>query len=295
MASSADEEKAKQYWMEAEKKLKSSNSFMSSIFKSGSSKLDEAAELFQKAGNLFKIAKNWTSAGRSYCNAAEIQLKQDSKHEAATMYNEASNSYRKSDPNEALNCLLKTVDIYIDMGRLIMAAKQYQAIAELYETEIVDMPNAIIYYEKAADLYKTEENNAAANKCLLKVAQFASELEQYGKAIEIYEQIAISSSENPLLKYGAKDHYFRAAICHLCIDVINCQQAVTRYETSLAGFRDSRESKFLKQLVAAVEEESGDAFTNAIKEYDTISRLDNWCVKLLSKVKKGVEDEPDLK
>jgi hypothetical protein len=33
MASSADEEKAKQYWMEAEKKLKSSNSFMSSIFK----------------------------------------------------------------------------------------------------------------------------------------------------------------------------------------------------------------------------------------------------------------------
>jgi hypothetical protein len=31
------------------------------------------------------------------------------------MYNEASNSYRKSDPNEALNCLLKTVDIYIDM------------------------------------------------------------------------------------------------------------------------------------------------------------------------------------
>ena len=54
-------------------------------------------------------------AGRSYCNAAEIQLKQDSKHEAATMYNEGSNCYRKSDPNEALNCLLKTVDIYIDM------------------------------------------------------------------------------------------------------------------------------------------------------------------------------------
>jgi hypothetical protein len=31
------------------------------FFRSGSSKLDEAAELFQKAGNLFKIAKNWTS------------------------------------------------------------------------------------------------------------------------------------------------------------------------------------------------------------------------------------------
>lgn len=41
-----------------------------------------------------------------------------------------------------------------------MAAKQYQSIAELYETDVVDMPNAILYYEKAADLFKTEENNA---------------------------------------------------------------------------------------------------------------------------------------
>lgn len=41
-----------------------------------------------------------------------------------------------------------------------MAAKQFQIIAELYETDIVDIPNAIIFYEKAADLFKTEENNA---------------------------------------------------------------------------------------------------------------------------------------
>jgi hypothetical protein len=41
-----------------------------------------------------------------------------------------------------------------------MAAKQFQIIAELYETDIVDIPNAIVYYEKAADLFKTEENNA---------------------------------------------------------------------------------------------------------------------------------------
>lgn len=32
MASSADEEKAKQFWLEAEKKLKSSSSVFSSIF-----------------------------------------------------------------------------------------------------------------------------------------------------------------------------------------------------------------------------------------------------------------------
>ena len=41
-----------------------------------------------------------------------------------------------------------------------MAAKQYQTIAELYETDVVDVHNATTYYEKAADLFKTEENNA---------------------------------------------------------------------------------------------------------------------------------------
>ena len=41
-----------------------------------------------------------------------------------------------------------------------MAAKQYQTIAELFESDLVDIPNAMTYYEKSADLFKTEENNA---------------------------------------------------------------------------------------------------------------------------------------
>ncbi len=106
------------------------------------------------------MCKNWTAAGKSFCHAAEIQLKQNTKHEAATMYNEAANSYKKASPEDALNCLLKSCDIYIDMGRFVMAAKQYQTIAELFESEVVDIPNAIIYYDKSADLFKTEENNA---------------------------------------------------------------------------------------------------------------------------------------
>ena len=47
-------------------------------------------------------------------------------------------------------------------------------------------------------------------------------------------KIGASSADNPLLKYGAKDHYFRAAICHLCLDVINCQVIIyIRYNTLL--------------------------------------------------------------
>ena len=78
------------------------------------------------------------------------------------------------------------------------------------------------------------------------MAQFAAQLEKYPRAIEIYEQIGTASIENPLLKYGARDHFFRAGMCHLCIDHLNCQQAISRYESILASFNDSRESNFLK-------------------------------------------------
>ena len=39
-----------------------------------------------------------------------------------------------------------------------------------------------------------EESNAAANKCMLKVAQYAAQLENYPRAIEIYEQVSLLSS-----------------------------------------------------------------------------------------------------
>ena len=81
------------------------------------------------------------------------------------------------------------------------------------------------------------------------MAQYAAQLEKYNRAIEIYEQIGTASIENPLLKYGARDHFFRAGLCHLCIDHLNCQQAISRYESILASFNDSRESTFLKVIL----------------------------------------------
>lgn len=90
---------------------------------------------------------------------------------------------------EAAACLEKAIDICTDMGRFSMAAKHYQNIAEMYETEAVDLERAINNYEKAADYFMTEENKSSANKCKLKVAQYAAQLEDYNRAIKIYEEV----------------------------------------------------------------------------------------------------------
>ncbi len=64
------------------------------------------------------MAKNWIAAGKAFCQAADIQVKQNAKHEAANMFNEAANAFKKASPEEAVNCLLKSCDIYIDMVSL---------------------------------------------------------------------------------------------------------------------------------------------------------------------------------
>lgn len=75
------------------------------------------------------------------------------------------------------------------MGRFTMAAKHHQTIAEMYESEAVDLERAVHHFEQAADYFKGEESISSANKCLLKVAQYAAQLKNYEKAIQIYEQV----------------------------------------------------------------------------------------------------------
>ncbi|CAG5135740.1 unnamed protein product [Candidula unifasciata] len=287
------EQKAVMLIAEAEKKLKSVKGLFSSLF-GGGSKQEEACELYVRAANAFKMAKKWPQAGKAFEEAAQLQLALGSKHEAATHYVDAGNCYRKGDPNAAVSAFYKAIEIYTDMGRFTIAAKHHVTVAEIYETELSDMEKAVHNYEQAADYYKGEESNSSANKCLLKVAQFSATLEKYERAIEIYEQVATSCMDNSLLKYSAKDHFFRASICHMCMDTVNAQVAVKKYEEMFPAFADARECKLVKKLLQAVEDDSVDQFTEALKEFDSISRLDPFLTTLLLRVKKQLNAEPDL-
>ncbi|CAH0562040.1 unnamed protein product [Brassicogethes aeneus] len=290
---SSNEQKAQALIAEAEKKV-STKGFFGSLF-GGSNRLEDAVDCYQRGANLFKMAKNWDSAGSAFCEAASLHLRSGSRHDAATNFVDAANCYKKSDINKAVTNLLKAIEIYTDMGRFTMAAKHHQTIAEMYETDAVDLERAVQHYEQAADYFRGEESNSYANKCLLKVAQYAAQLENYEKAIQIYQDVAASALESSLLKYSVKEYYFRAALCHLCVDVLNAQHALERYNQTYPAFQDSREFKLLKTLIEHIEEQSVDGFTDAVKDYDSISRLDQWYTTILLRIKKQLNESPDLR
>ncbi|KAM9840195.1 N-ethylmaleimide-sensitive factor attachment protein, beta b isoform 2-T2 [Aulostomus maculatus] len=257
MDNSGKEKEAIQLMADADKKVKSSGSFLGGMFGGGHHKVEEACEMYCRAANMFKMAKNWS---------------------------------------EAIKCLNAAIDIYTDMGRFTIAAKHHISIAEIYESDLVDIEKAIAHYEQAADYYKGEESNSSANKCLLKVGAYCAQLEQYQKAIEIYEQVGANTMDNPLLKYSAKEYFFKAALCHFIVDELNAKIAVEKYEEMFPAFSESRECKLLKKLLEAHEEQNSEAFTEAVKEFDSISRLDQWHTTLLLRIKKTIQgDEGDLK
>ncbi|RXM34044.1 Beta-soluble NSF attachment protein [Acipenser ruthenus] len=113
MDNSGKEKEALALIAEAEKKMKSSQSFFANMF-----------------GFVYQSE---VSAGNAFAQAAQLHLQQQSKHDAATSFIDAGNAFKKADPQEAINCLNRAIEIYTDM--------------------------AIAHYEQAADYYKGEESN----------------------------------------------------------------------------------------------------------------------------------------
>ncbi|RWR78999.1 alpha-soluble NSF attachment protein [Cinnamomum micranthum f. kanehirae] len=262
------------------------------------SKYEDAGDLYDKAANFYKLAKSWDKAGAVYIKLANCHLKLESKHEAASAFVDAANCYKKTSGQEAITCLNQAVNMFLEIGRLNMAARYCKEIGELYEAE-QNFEQSINFFERAADLFQSEEVTTSANQCKQKVAQFAAQLEQYPKAVEIFEEIARQSMNNNLLKYSVKGILLNAGICQLCRgDVVAITNSLERYQELDPTFSGTREYKFLADLAASMDEEDAETFTNTIKEFDSMTRLDAWKTTLLLRVKNALkakeEEEDDL-
>ncbi|XP_078439905.1 alpha-soluble NSF attachment protein 2 [Wolffia australiana] len=277
--------KGEEFEKKAEKKLAGWGLF--------GSKYEDAAELLDRAANSYKLAKSWDKAGTAYTKLANIHIKLDSKHEAASAFVDAANCYKKVSSQDAARCLDQAVNFLLEIGRLNMAAKHCKDLGEVYEAE-QNFEKAIDFYERAADLYQSEESTTSANQCKQKVAELSAQLEQYPKAIEIYEAIARHSLNNNLLKYSVKGYLLNAGLCQLCRgDVVAITNALERYQDLDPTFSGTREFKLLTDLAAAVDEEDVGKFTAVVAEFDSMTRLDPWKTTLLLRAKNELKAKED--
>ena len=115
------------------------------------SKYEDAAEMFSKAANLFKVAKNCAlparesvaklhahpparatgdEAAEAFYEIAQCHLKLNSAHEAAEAYKDAAVCYKKTNLGRAIEHYKEAVQIHIDTGKFTTAAKLQKEIAD---------------------------------------------------------------------------------------------------------------------------------------------------------------------
>eukprot|EP00775_Hariotina_reticulata_P010459 gene10459-10617_t len=273
--------KGQEYFQQAQKKLKSFSFF--------GNKNEEAAELLEKAANYYKLGKAWKEATEAYRQLAQIQIKQDSKHDAANAYVEGAKCAMKVAPGEAVGLLQSAVHLYTDMGRLNMAARQLRDIAEAQEKQGLK-EEAIQFYTQAADLFATENGTSDANKCRIKVAELSAELERYQQSEDIYVDVARACTENNLLKFSAKGYLLQAGICALCYASDDDMQIkLEQYKDIDLQFSGSREANLLDTCSSALSACDDKAFATAIAEFDSLTRLDAWKTNMLLRVKRRLQ------
>ncbi|RKP24515.1 soluble NSF attachment protein, partial [Syncephalis pseudoplumigaleata] len=208
----------------------------------GGNKYEEAAELYGRAANQFKLAKLWKEAGDCFYRQADMQTRIQERDEAAPTFVAASKCYKKSNPEDAVAALKMAIEILTERGRFHAAAAHQKEVAQIYESDLINIEAAMEAYQIAADWYGGEEATAQANACLLKVAEFAAQLEQYERAIEKFEQVARANVDNQLTKWSLKDYFLKAGLCQLCLkDTDGLQRALACYQDMDLTFGSTRE------------------------------------------------------
>jgi len=99
----------------------------------------------------------------------------------------------------------EAVSMLAEEGRINQAARLRKEIAETLEQQY-ELEQAVIEYEKAAQLYEMEDSVSFANQCYVKAADIMimGKEVNFEKAIQTYERVIVEYMKKDILKASAK-------------------------------------------------------------------------------------------
>jgi tetratricopeptide (TPR) repeat protein len=165
------------------------------------------------------------------------------------------------------------------------------AIAQIYDTELVDYPNSIEYYSQAVEV----DDNSGVYKIHMEIARLNSELEFFEIAKKSYETAGDLCIDHDLLRWNIKNIYFMATLCGICIEKMNFLPSYEEYKQKATKFNGTLENKLIEGIFESLKEENVDMFVAAITEYEKLTgQLPTEKIKLLLHIKKAMASEDEL-
>ncbi|PTB79244.1 vesicle fusion protein [Trichoderma longibrachiatum ATCC 18648] len=273
------------------------------LFKEAAQAYERQGQKFQRsASGLTRISVRFSAildiqAGKTHERAAEVREKNLKElTDAADSYVEASDAYRRDDPEAAIRCRERAFALIqqsTSESKQTRMSRVKEILGQIYEHDLKDLKRAREAYKEAAErLPKARELNA--NKLWTQYADLAALDGDYYGAIETYDRIINTMVGNGTMKWSLSTYCFKAGICHLATgDMVGTRRAVESYRQKDPEFSSQYKYKLLEDLCNAVDNHSQDEFSELLFQFDRTSRLEPWMTAILIKVKDSIEAPDD--
>jgi len=241
------------------------------------------------SGNKEKAQKNYNEAGKLYAKAAQGYEKDRNTYEAAINYENAFKAYQ-SDENysRAMDNAKTAAKLFASSDRtLSRAARLYESMAQLSKKQN-DLKGAFYNYTSAIDLYNRMDGNGGMQTRLAQ-ANLGAEMGDYysDKAIEIFEDIAKRSVDEPLLKYNVSSALGKASLLILnkCISKDNFfgfSSTLGKYVQDYPVFEDASEYNLCHDIDLALASNDTQKIIDLCTRYKQTHSLSEWEKNIIS-------------
>ena len=141
--------------------------------------MDDAKDLFQQAANCYKLTKNWEKAVQANMRCIEC-TEPGNDSEQAGYYLEAAHCIKNVSTNKFLAHAKTAIEKFCLAARISQAASLAKECAEKLE-EDHEYEEALVFYERAADLYFSDETPTQGNTLLVKASDLIILTRDYAK------------------------------------------------------------------------------------------------------------------
>jgi alpha-soluble NSF attachment protein len=244
-----------------------------------------ASEIHVKNANQFILAKKYAEAANSYIKASNLYIELDLKYRAAATFIKAAEAFSKYENIESILTFKRAIELFLIEDKFNSAAGAQKRISEILLKDN-NIDESILSYVKAGNIYEACNCSSNSNECFSKAAYLYIDREKYQNALDILNKIGTSYLYNDLIKFRAKSTFFDLCLCYLALgDIIKFENIVSKYFNMEDNLNNSLGSNLLWNIKTAIRKSDIEDFNNLIAEYNAISPLEMWQMKIFQNVK----------
>jgi len=265
---------------------------LDTLFTSKSKRYEDACNLYQKAGDKYKMCNQWRKAADCYDNCSKIKI--NLKENPLKFYQESFFCYSKADSDNNSKKVFEKMNQYLEKeGEYYQAGKNNENLGIKNENN-EKYNEAIIYYSQAFKYYEMDgKHESLKNNMQIKIAELMMIYNHPDAPLKVpglMENIGNSYLKNSLNKYSAKDFFGKAILSKIYYDdnPSEWKNYINKFKNLDKTFEESTIYNLCCEVVTSFENNDVYKLKNSIKNYKEINEVDEYMINIFHKLEEKI-------